>query len=79
MLEALTEEQWQHWEEQGYVRLGVQLSVAEVGQLQLYMMLADRHQRLSGMSIYSKKSLNLFLGGKGNPTKKSGQTTPAPL
>ena len=34
MLEALSEEQWKHWEEQGYVRLGVQLTGAEVAQLQ---------------------------------------------
>ena len=34
MLEELSEDQWRHWEEQGYVRLGVQLSAAEVAQLQ---------------------------------------------
>jgi hypothetical protein len=34
MIEALSEEQWRSWEDQGYVRLGVQLSAAEVAELQ---------------------------------------------
>ena len=34
MLQALSEEQWQHWETEGYVRLGVQLTADEVAHLQ---------------------------------------------
>lgn len=34
MLQVLSEEQWQHWETEGYVRLGVQLTAEEVAQLQ---------------------------------------------